>query len=107
MNLIITALKVLVGMVGGIGLFVGAVGVANVLLVSVRDRTQEIGVRRALGATRRGGPSSIRSNLYPRPLLSTSTALYITISSNSWSTADTPSGCSRPKPKLLSRDSDR
>jgi putative ABC transport system permease protein len=39
--------------VGGIGLFVGAVGVANVLLVSVRERRVEIGVRRAVGATRR------------------------------------------------------
>ncbi len=52
MNLIINGLKLLVGLVGGIGLFVGAVGVANVLLVSVRERTQEIGVRRAVGATR-------------------------------------------------------
>jgi putative ABC transport system permease protein len=50
---VITGLKLLVGLVGGIGLFVGAVGVANVLLVSVRERTMEIGVRRALGATRR------------------------------------------------------
>jgi putative ABC transport system permease protein len=53
MNLILNGLKILVGLVGGIGLFVGAVGVANVLLVSVRERTQEIGVRRAIGATRR------------------------------------------------------
>jgi putative ABC transport system permease protein len=52
MNLVINGLKLLVGLVGGIGLFVGAVGVANVLLVSVRERTQEIGVRRAVGATR-------------------------------------------------------
>jgi putative ABC transport system permease protein len=52
MNLIINGLKMLVGLVGSIGLFVGAVGVANVLLVSVRERTQEIGVRRAVGATR-------------------------------------------------------
>lgn len=49
-TLVINGLKMAVGLVGGIGLFVGAVGVANVLLVSVRERTQEIGVRRAIGA---------------------------------------------------------
>jgi putative ABC transport system permease protein len=53
MNLLLSGLKLLVGLVGGIGLFVGAVGVANVLLVSVRERTSEIGVRRAVGARKR------------------------------------------------------
>jgi len=53
MNLILNGLKILVGLVGGIGLFVGAVGIANVLLVSVRERRAEIGTRRAVGATRR------------------------------------------------------
>lgn len=50
MSLIVNGLKMAVALVGGIGLFVGAVGVTNVLLVSVRERTHEIGVRRAIGA---------------------------------------------------------
>jgi putative ABC transport system permease protein len=53
LNLVLTTMKLVVGLVGSIGLFVGAVGIANVLLVSVRERRQEIGVRRAVGATRR------------------------------------------------------
>lgn len=53
LNLILTTIKLVVGLVGGIGLFVGAVGVANVLFVSVRERRAEIGTRRAVGATRR------------------------------------------------------
>jgi putative ABC transport system permease protein len=47
------SITLLIGSVAGISLAVGGVGILAVMLMSVRERTQEIGLRRALGALRR------------------------------------------------------
>ena len=83
-DMLFTGINILVWLVGIGTLLAGLIGVSNIMMVTVRERTREIGVRRAIGAK----PFDIISQIMSESLLLTSLAGLIGLSAVSYTHLD-------------------
>jgi putative ABC transport system permease protein len=77
---VFTGIDFLIWFVGTLTLVAGVIGISNIMLVIVKERTKEIGIRRAIGAT----PWSVVSQIVLEALVLTSLAGYIGIVLGVW-----------------------
>ncbi len=77
---VFSGINFLIWFVGTLTLVAGVIGISNIMLVIVKERTKEIGIRRAIGAS----PTSIVSQIILEALVLTSLAGYIGIVLGVW-----------------------
>ena len=58
-NQVTGTMTLMLGGIAGISLLVGGIGIMNIMLVSVTERTREVGIRKALGAKKEAYPEPI------------------------------------------------